>query len=88
MARIIVSDAALKAGELAALGRYLNRATVRLILEAAAPHLMAPVLALHPKTCEINGDKGCEHGDGCPVLVCGPCGESWPCPTVRALLGT
>ncbi|KQR02497.1 hypothetical protein ASF72_10715 [Arthrobacter sp. Leaf141] len=34
-----VSDEALRAGELAALGRYLNKETVRLILEAAAPHI-------------------------------------------------
>lgn len=43
------------------------------------------VLGLHPKSCEINGSAGCEHGDECPVLVCAPCGESWPCPTVAAV---
>lgn len=45
------------------------------------------VEALHPRTCEINGDKGCEHGDTCPALVCGPCGEPWPCPTIEAITG-
>jgi len=61
---------------------------------AAAPstvtHLLAMIErieALHPKTCEINGDRGCEHGDACPVLVCGPCGEPWPCPTIAAISG-
>lgn len=60
-------------------------ALVRGILEAALPILLAPILALHPKSCEMMGSDLCEWGDECTVLVCGPCGEDWPCPTVKAL---
>lgn len=36
----MIPDEAVRAAEMAALGRYLNKATVRLILEAAAPHML------------------------------------------------
>jgi hypothetical protein len=51
-------------------------------------HLTAAVeavLALHPQSCEINGGSMCNWKDECPALVCGPCGDSWPCPTVAAI---
>ena len=59
------------------------RSDMRAALEAAAPHTLAPVLALHPKTCEQIG--GCCELENCPTMICGPCGETWPCPTVAAL---
>jgi hypothetical protein len=45
------------------------------------------VRKLHPRTCEINGDSTDCNESKCPMLVCGPCGEGWPCPTIRALDG-
>lgn len=42
------------------------------------------VEAVHPRTCEQSGRRDC--GDAaCPVLVCGPCGDSWPCQTIAAI---
>lgn len=41
---------------------------------------------LHHQTCEINGDRGCPNPDQCQVQMCGPCGEPWPCPTMRIIL--
>jgi len=46
--------------------------------------VLAKVLPLHPKACEQIGGS-CELGENCPTVICGPCGESWPCPTVKAL---
>lgn len=49
------------------------------------------VQALHSKTCDISGSN-CEAvadpSMKCTMLVCGPCGESWPCPTITALTET
>jgi hypothetical protein len=56
---------------------------LRLFNHGKAADAIEAVLALHPKTCDMSGANCVE--DDCPMNVCGPCGESWPCPTVKAL---
>lgn len=43
------------------------------------------IKALHIQTCEINGANSSCDPESCVVQVCGPCGESWPCETVRII---
>lgn len=41
------------------------------------------VEAVHVSTCEASG-MNCDN-TVCPVRICGPCGETWPCPTITAI---
>lgn len=66
---------------MASLGRYLNKATVQLMLEAAAPYMLAEVTKLvadltDPDDCQFDHHGGCqahgylslEPGEMCPQL--------------------
>lgn len=72
-----------KAAEAAA----ANFADVAFLLDLARKQASAleTVRELHSRECEINGDGSSCGIDNCPVQVCGPCGESWPCQTMAAL---
>ena len=42
------------------------------------------VEAVHVMSCELSVSN-CDKGESCPLACCGPCGETWPCPTITAI---
>lgn len=68
-------------------GREREEFATQCALEAAAPFIAAQawqvVSVLHEPTCEQSG-ANCTNKE-CQMRICGPCGEAYPCPTIRAI---
>jgi len=62
-------------------GLVLKRSLVHDLIEAAAPHLMAAVFALHEPIQWKPGQPRPAESD----TICGSCGTVYPCATVLAI---